>query len=202
MFEPTFDTAYLGACVDRWRDGDLAGRDALVRAAASRLEPLVRKMLRKFPNVRRWEQTDDVLQNALVRLLRSLENMRPKSTREFFTLASIHIRRELIDLARHHRVRNELFAAIAEQSGPDMLAEMPNPADGAAELSELDRWCAFHEGVDQLPDDEREVVSLIFYHGMTQVQVGELFEINERTVRRRWERGLEKLHALIGSPDV
>jgi RNA polymerase sigma factor (sigma-70 family) len=200
--EPAFNTAYLNACVDRWRDGDLGGRDALVRATGSRLEPLVRKMLRKFPNVRCWEQTDDVLQNALMRLLRTLENIRPKSTRDFFSLASIHIRRELIDLARHHRVRNELFTGSPEQSGPDILGQMPSPPDGAAERGELDRWCAFHEAVENLPDDEREVVSLVFYHGLTQARVGELIEVSERTVRRRWERGLEKLHALIGGPDV
>ena len=55
---------------------------------------------------------------------------------------------------------------------------------------------AFHEGVACLPAEEREVVSLIFYHGWTQVEVADLFQINERTVRRPWESALVKLRGL------
>ena len=39
-------------------------------------------MLRDYPRVGRWEQTDDVLQNALLRLWRALEDVRPATARE------------------------------------------------------------------------------------------------------------------------
>ena len=41
---------------------------------------------------------------------------------------------------------------------------------------------------------EREVVGLVFYHGWTQAQVAELFQVDVRTVRRWWESALVKLH--------
>src|SRR5947209_1947397 len=79
--------------------GDRAARDELFRRAADRLERLTRKMLQGFPGVHRWAQTDDVLQSALMRLLRALEAVRPATVRELFGLSAEMIRRELLDLA-------------------------------------------------------------------------------------------------------
>ncbi len=44
-------------------------------------------------------------------------------------------------------------------------------------------------------------MSLIFYHGWTQLQVAELFEVNVRTVRRWWEAALVKLHGELSAGD-
>src|SRR3954469_15290100 len=87
--------------LDRMRAGDREAREELLRALGHWLENLARRMLRGYPQVRRWAETGDVLQNALLRLLRALEVVRPESTRDFFNLAAVQIRRELIDLARH-----------------------------------------------------------------------------------------------------
>ena len=192
MPDSTLNTAHLNNCLDLWCAGDLKGRDSLARLATARLEPLARKMLRGFPNVHRWEETDDVLQNAIMRLLHTLANIRPDSTRDFFNLAAVHIRRELLDLARHHRKRTGQTEPGAEESGADPLAQLPEQAAG---MAELERWSSFHENVESLPVEEREVVGLIFYHGWTQAQVAELFSISDRTVRRRWEEALQKLRS-------
>src|SRR5262245_54659707 len=101
MSQPTFHTAQLQNCLERLRAGDASARDELVRAAHSRLEHLARRMLRKFANVRRWADTGDVFQGAVLRLLRSLEAVPVADTREFLNLAAAHVRRELLDLARH-----------------------------------------------------------------------------------------------------
>jgi RNA polymerase sigma-70 factor (ECF subfamily) len=82
---------------------------------------------------------------------------------------------------------------------------LPGPGDPAApadEPEELERWRAFHEAVERLPTEEREVVSLIFYHGCTRVQVAELLQVDERTVRRRWRAAMLTLHDLLAeTPD-
>lgn len=64
-------TAQLHDWLDRVQAGDLAAREELLRGVGNRLERLARKMLRRFPGVHRWVETDDVLQSALVRLLRA-----------------------------------------------------------------------------------------------------------------------------------
>src|SRR5262249_32858685 len=92
----------LQRCLDRLRQGDAAARNDLLSSACDRLQGLTRKMLNDARGVRRWEQTDDVLQNALLRLSRALEAVTPATARDFYRLAAAQIRRELIDLARHY----------------------------------------------------------------------------------------------------
>src|ERR1700677_4641357 len=93
----------LQDCLDRWRAGERAAADDLLRIVIVRLEKLARRMLRTFPNVRVLADTDNVLQNSLLRLLRTLQRLKPATTRDFFNLAAVHIRRELLDLARSAR---------------------------------------------------------------------------------------------------
>jgi RNA polymerase sigma-70 factor (ECF subfamily) len=192
------DTTQLNNWVDRMRAGDTGARDELLRSVGNRLQRLARKMLRRFPIVQRWTETDDVLQNALLRLLRSLEDVRPGSVRDFFGLAAEQLRRELLDLARrfggpqgfaaHHESRMLADASRAS------AASSPDQAEG---LDELEKWTAFHEAVARLPVEEREVVGLIFYHGWTQPTVAELLHVSERTVRRRWEAALLALRGAL-----
>jgi RNA polymerase sigma-70 factor (ECF subfamily) len=186
MNGPEIPTACLHHWLDRMQAGDAAARNELMRLVSTRLEQLARQMLRRFPNVRRFNETGDVVQGAVVRLLRSLEHVRPPSVRDFFNLAANHIRSELLDLARRHSARPA--TALTTQGGEPVAPETASEA-----LADLDRWYAFHDAVEQLPAEEREVVSLVFYHGRTQAQVAELFGVTERTIRRRWQAACVKL---------
>jgi RNA polymerase sigma-70 factor (ECF subfamily) len=194
--EPSFDTVQLHDYLDRLRAGDRAAADAFLRRVGGRLERLAHAMLRGFPAVRRWADTGDVLQTALVRLLRTLEALRPQDTRHFANLAALHIRRELLDLARHFRPRLDPPGAAADGPEGPGAAEPADPAGGAA--ADLDLWSAFHEQVDRLPAEEREVVGLTFYHGWTQVQIADLFGVDERTVRRRLRAASRRLTVALG----
>ena len=68
MSEAPLDTVRLCGFVQRWRDGDRAAADDLLRSLGGRLEHLARKMLREFPRVRHWAETGDILQGAVLRL--------------------------------------------------------------------------------------------------------------------------------------
>jgi RNA polymerase sigma factor (sigma-70 family) len=154
-------------------------------------------MLRRFPNVREWTETVDVVQGSLIRFLATLQNLRPDSTCHFFNLAALHLRRELIDLARQfasERFTRLHMAGGAGDSRGDGLDQAPGPKAG----DDLELWRRFHEAVDQLPTVEREVVSLVFYHGWSQAQIGELFGVDERTIRRRWQSACIQLNDLVG----
>jgi RNA polymerase sigma-70 factor (ECF subfamily) len=182
------------------RDGDLQAREELCRAVCGRLEQLAQKMLRRFPRVRDWVQTDDVLQNSLMRLLKALKSLRPENTREFYGLAALHIRRELLDVARRYRGAKSGQSTFGPRPGDSgEFDDLPDP--DFTEAQELERWCAFHEEVEQLPAEEREVVSLVFYHDWTQEEVAEVFGISERTVRRRWRTAMRTLHRHLASQE-
>jgi RNA polymerase sigma factor (sigma-70 family) len=197
MPEGSLDTLLLHQCVQRWQAGDAHAADTLFRSVGGRLEQLTRKMLRGFPAVHACTETADVLQGSLLRLLNTLRRLRPESTLHFFNLAAVHVRRELLDLAR--RFRGATFArpgSLATEG--DSATGLPPTAVAAAEDEDLDLWFRFHEAVDQLAPPEREVMGLTFYHGWTQGQIAELFQVDERTVRRRWRSACLRLHELLG----
>ena len=74
-------TIILQAALDRLRAGDLAARDELISHCCNRFLLLTRKMLNRYPRLRRWEETGDVAQNSLLRMRRALEQVHPASVR-------------------------------------------------------------------------------------------------------------------------
>src|SRR5262249_57018762 len=100
--DPSSQTLQVQAYLDRLRGGDVAARGELLNCACERLRRLTRKMIKGYPKVHRWEQTDDVLQNAVIRLQRTLQQLTVTAARDFFPLAALQIRRELLDLAKHY----------------------------------------------------------------------------------------------------
>jgi RNA polymerase sigma-70 factor (ECF subfamily) len=199
MPDPSLHTAQLAGWLDRMRAGDAAARDELLHATCGRLERLARKMLGRFPKVRRWADTGDVLNSSLMRLLRALQELRPASTRDFFGLAAVQMRRELLDLARHYYGPQGVGANHASLPPTPQAGEPCDAGTEADGRADLERWSAFHEAVERLPAEEREVVSLRFYHGWTEAQIGALFGVEERTVRRRWRAACVRLHEALGS---
>jgi RNA polymerase sigma-70 factor (ECF subfamily) len=155
MPEPSFHTTNLQGWLDRLRAGDPAARNELIRACQGRLETLARRMLCRYPSVRRWAETDDVFSNSAVRLLRALEGTAVADTREFFNLAAAVIRRELIDLARHFHGPHGLGANHASHPPMPDGPAAPDPAAPADDPAALDRWAALHEAVENLPAAER-----------------------------------------------
>jgi RNA polymerase sigma-70 factor (ECF subfamily) len=188
-------TTQLRRWVERIRAGDLSARDELLRVTLDRLERLARKMLRRYPSVKRWVETGDVLQSAVLRLLRALREVDPTSERDFFGLAAEQMRRELLDLARHYRVqRVQQLRFAADAEGSSSGVNLPDPPTEVDEQDELEKWCSFHEGVVRLPAVEREIVGLIFYHGWTQSEVAEHLHMSIRSVQRHWSAAMLKLH--------
>jgi RNA polymerase sigma factor (sigma-70 family) len=184
-------TETLQPLLDRLAAGDTAASDDLIAHAMNRLRRLTRKMLRDNPAVHRWVQTDDVLQNALMRLHRALKEVRPASVRAFIGLAATQIRRELIDLARHHYgPEGDAAHHASDPKGADPEGEVrplaeAQPDAGSGPLTQL-QWQEFHEQVQLLPDEEREVFHLIFYAGLSQDEVARQLGVSVPTVKRRW----------------
>jgi RNA polymerase sigma-70 factor (ECF subfamily) len=194
------DTPSLTAQLDGWwqrmQAGDASARNELLEHVCDRLRRLTRKMLKGFPGVKRYAETDDVLQNVLLRLLRALEDVRPTSTREFLGLAAAQVRRELIDLARHFFGPQGAGAHQASSAG-ESTARPPEPADATFDPSALAEWREFHEQVGRLPEDEREAVDLLYYQGLAQADAAALLNVSVRTLQRRWQGAQLKLHEAL-----
>ena len=197
------NTAQLQALLDLAANGSVEAYGELVSRASERLLRLTRKMFQEFARLKRWEQTDDVFQTAALRLYRSLTEVRPESVREFFGLAATQIRRTLIDLARHH-YGPEGHAAQHHTDGDGRAADddlLKRQADSADEPESLETWVLFHEAVERLPDQEREVFQLLWYAGVQQKEAAALLGVSVPTVQRRWYQAQHYLGAAVqGQP--
>ncbi|NBT12447.1 MAG: sigma-70 family RNA polymerase sigma factor [Planctomycetia bacterium] len=200
---PAFD-----ACVARLAAGDLASRDQIIELCAERVRQLAHRMLARFPNVRRWDDTDDVFQAAAMRLHRSLGQMPVDSPRAVLALAATEVRRELIDLARKHAGA----WSYAANHGTNVLPPLSGRGTGverhidhlAAPDTTLDRWTMFQESIDHLPADAREVFHLVWFLGADQKSIATLLDCSERTVKTRWREAREAVKAALGgqSPEA
>jgi RNA polymerase sigma-70 factor (ECF subfamily) len=182
---PEKDTDRL---VDQAGKGDEAAMNELIRHACERLRCRSREMLRDYPNLRGIEQTDDVLQNALLRLYLDLkEGKTLKSRLHFWNWAALLIRRSLQDLARKHQGRHgqhprHFTGQDDRATGP--LQQCPDNGDGPQSLQE---WTEFHEQVEVLPDREKEMFGLKWYAGLSHEEAATLLGVSEREVKRRWQ---------------
>lgn len=196
------DTQFLHEIYRRIAAGDSTARDDLLWRAAARLEQLASHMLRNYPAVRRWEETGDVLQMAVLKLLRALDQVQPQTTREFVGLAAEQLRRVLIDLVRHyqgkHGIGKRTAGAISVGDDADPQTIDPN-ASHEPSADELESWRQFHEAVEDLPVMEREVFMLGYYHGWKQAETAALFQITERSVRRYWQSACTLLRERLGN---
>jgi RNA polymerase sigma-70 factor (ECF subfamily) len=186
-------------CIDRLRAGDASARDELLAHASERLIRLTRKMLRDFPRVHRWEQTDDVLQNAILRLYRALGEVQPATVADFFRLAAVQIRRELIDLARSYSGAHGLGAHHASNAGTGKArSARSNPPDTTRDPDRLAAWTDFHREVEMLPAEEGEVFGLLFYQGLSQAEAAAVLGVAEITIKRRWRGARMRLVQALG----
>jgi RNA polymerase sigma factor (sigma-70 family) len=201
--DDTFSAA-LAECLQRLGRGDLSARDRIIELCSDRLRDLAHRMLGRYPGVRRWEDTDDVFQNAAMRLHRALGDMQLESPRSIMALAATQLHRELIDLARRHAGPSSYAAnhgtnvmpLVAADDGPNQYIDHSPSSD-----TNLDRWTLFHEAIAHLPDEEREVFHLVWYLGADQKTIATLLNCSERTVKYRWRSAREAVRSeLEGKP--
>ena len=197
MSDPFPSTAQLQGWVDRIQAGDDAAREELLQHCGARLHKLAHHMLRSSPRIRRWDETDDVFQNAVPKMLRALRKVRPTSSKHFMSLATREIRHALIDLARHYYGPEGLGANYESdaQKGDEAQGRIGAAPDKNPNPSRLAATREFHELVDaSLPEEEREVVDRCHYWKMTQAEAAADLGISERTVRRLKQSAMKRLH--------
>lgn len=189
-------TTELQHWLDRHRAGDPAAREGLIRHAQERLRLLTRQMLRFYPDVRRWEDTGDILQNVLVRLDRALRTTALATPHDFLRFSAALIRRELIDLTGHLFGPNGPATHHATPAGAN--APGPDPAGTSGDPYRLAVWGELHKFIAGLPDEYRALFELVYYQGLTQPAVAALLGEPLRTVKRRWQEARLRLVERFG----
>jgi RNA polymerase sigma-70 factor (ECF subfamily) len=206
MPEQVGSDTQIQSWLDRLMAGAEGAREELIRHASSRLCALTRTMLHRSPRVRRWEETDDVFQRAVMRLHQALADVQPASVRELFGLARTQIHRELIDLARHYYGPEGLGAhhETDADGGDGRDRQRHEGVDETRDPATVAEWTEFHQQVETLPAEEREVFGLRWYQGLTFEQIGQVIGAADRTAKRRWRSACrllyDRMQAIPGEP--
>ncbi|HEY7329601.1 MAG TPA: sigma-70 family RNA polymerase sigma factor [Gemmataceae bacterium] len=169
-------TTHLQSLLDSFRDGHDSALEPLLHHSMNRCRALAHRMFRRHRDLHALDETDDVLQHAMVRLYRTIAKIRPPTVLAFFGLAARQIRWVLCDLARKHAPAKRVSHTEEE------------PEYKGGEPSGLMEWTEFHERIDALPDEEREVFDLLFYQDVSQPDAAALLGISVRSVKRRWQK--------------
>ena len=160
----------------------------LLGRAVRRLHMLSAAMLyRKYPRLTQPPlnlQADELLGGVVAGLLTALRTIRPQTVRQFFALATQHMRWQLNDLARR---LDEQPPAVALAEGG--VAAPPRSSDSG--LSPDTRRML--EAIDRLPEEEREVFDLIRIQGLTYAEVAQILGVSATTVKRRLSRSRLRL---------
>lgn len=149
----------------------------------------------------RNERVDHTLQptalvhEAYLRLSRQ-KTLNWENRLHFLNIAAAQIRTILVDHARAHgRIKRggDRFRVTFDEA-----VAQPEPSAVDFDLLALDD--ALHR-LDEESSEDRRIVELKFFGGLTEPEIAELMGISERTVRRRWLFARTWLFRRLGDVD-
>jgi RNA polymerase sigma factor (sigma-70 family) len=189
----------LDSILARHRAGDPEARVLLMDFIDSRTATLVGKLLPGFPVVARWDRPSDIRQDAAIRLLQSLDAVKPESERHLINLAALQVQRVLFDKAREHARGGKGLGNVrddAADAGHDPLLDqtertMTGPVT-------YDRWQLFHTCVEDLPEPEREVFRMRWYLDADELTIANVLGISRSTVQRAYRNARAIISEKLG----
>ncbi len=128
---------------------------------------------------------EEVAQDAFLRLWTRADTYNPDRGRLSSWLLTI-TRRLAID---HFRLEGRRPPAWNPSNPDNALEKIPDPAS----QSDESRWGSMKFALISLPQEQRSVIELAFYHGMSHSQIAEYQSTPLGTVKTRIRLGLEKL---------
>jgi RNA polymerase sigma-70 factor (ECF subfamily) len=133
------------------------------------------------------EDTRDVLQEVFIKLARQPDLLVPARDERAFLMRIAH--NAAIDLMRRHGARHKHHEQFgAETIGSFVATADPDEAAFRTELS---------AALGQLPPDQRAVVHLKLWEGLTLAEIAVALDIPPNTAASRYRYGLDKLRELL-----
>ena len=168
------------ALVDRVKKGDKKAFDELVRKYQKKVANLVARYIRDQAEVL------DVTQEAFVRLWRIAPEWKQDQAQ-----VTTWLYRVVANLCTD-RLRKMRMAALDEAPEP----ADPNPSAGRR-LQEQTRVDALYRALDDLPDRQRQAVSMRHLDGLANPEIASEMQLSVEAVESLIARGKQKLKALL-----
>lgn len=173
--------------------GDAAVVDALLREVLPKLQEIAARELKRERYIAPLSKTELIHEVWLSSLSRGGWEIRDRG--HFFALASLAMRRVLVDLARKR---------LAQRRGGGAAAISLDEIGSLLEASVVDAGQIVEIGIlmDRLeikdPDAAR-MVDMHYFSGFTLEEIAEVTGLTFRQVRSRWERGLKRLKRTLSA---
>jgi RNA polymerase sigma-70 factor (ECF subfamily) len=191
MIETPIATLDDHALLLRVADGDIRAFEALYDRYSAQAHGLAMRV------TGRRRAAEEVTQDAFLSLWRTARSYDSKRGAVRTWLLSI-ARNRSIDWLRHE-ARHERNIEIDDV--PSERLEIAEPMEEAVvEREQSDRT---HRLLAKLPAEQREVINLAYFKGLSQTEIAAKIKIPLGTVKGRQRLALTKLHrALISAPEV
>jgi len=148
------------------------------------LLPRLRRFARSLANS--VQDADDLVQLAIERALSRSEQLRPQGQLSSWMFGIL--RNAWIDEARARGRRTKLFVA------PELGENVADPASS----SHADTL-SVQDAMARLPDEQREVISLVLVEGLSYKEAAEIVGVPVGTVTSRLARGRDSLQTMLGA---
>lgn len=164
-----------------------------------RLLSLARQMLGRHDRLRRMVGSEDLVQEASLRLINVLDTDRRMTTDEFCRFANVQVCRALADLARNlygprGYGRNTIPAAdLPSEAGGAMGAAVDTGVTPSSLAGDADLWELLYREAANLPEEESLVFELLWFERLGQLEAANRLGVSERTIRKRWNNVKQKL---------
>jgi RNA polymerase sigma-70 factor (ECF subfamily) len=178
--------------------GDTEAFAAIVETHQERLLHLCERLLGNP------EEARDAAQEVFLKLFRKAAELRPLG-QVYTLLYRIAVNHCLNQLRRRKLVRFLRFATQPEKPGePDAPVFDPvDPGpDPAVELEARRRWQITRKAIAQLPDNQRAVLVLARFEGLSYRQIAEVLGITEGAVESRLFRAMRRIEAVQAGGDA
>jgi RNA polymerase sigma-70 factor (ECF subfamily) len=145
---------------------------------------------------RRRMEAEDVLQTAYARVLDGSARFDGRSTLRTWWFAVIT--RVAREQQRRQRWRDAWTGRWFAAPPPDDAGSTGGNSPATADELERDR-VRVRAALDTLPERQRQVIELVFYHEFTLQQAAEVLGVAIGTARTHYHRGKQALAALLGA---
>jgi RNA polymerase sigma-70 factor (ECF subfamily) len=183
---PARDATDDAQLIARVAQGDREAFGALYDRFATPLYSLAMKMLASET------EAQDLLQEAFLSLWQKAPQFRAERGSAFSWMVS-QVRHRAIDRIRARRRRGELLDAHA----PDLEPSGSVTASSAQNAEAGERAREVRSALAQLSDEQRQVLRLAYFEGLTQAEIAEKLAEPLGTIKARASRGLARLRSIL-----
>ena len=170
--------------LNQWQKGDEQALEQLIPIVYGELKRLAKAQLNRDHKAQ--IQCTELISEAYLKLV-NVNEVDFKDRNHFFSIAAKTMRQVLVDQFRYR-------SAAKRGSEPSMMTYVDEGNNGQTNSIELDKLEDALLELESLDARQAEIVTLRFFGGLKNVEIGELMGVSERTIKREWAMAKLWLH--------